>query len=273
MGPLVAYPFDQLGPTIELEFFFLVAGPWNQIYDEYTRYGDLLWIDKDEVYDGEVSVLTFKTWSFLSIIHHYTIKMNINYSTCFKTDDDSYVNLDLLEDCINKQSSDYLGWCPDKHVVPLRSTEDRWSISYENYPEPIYPRYCQGAGYALSRRFVKCTVSENHISEARFMPFEDVSVGILAERCHILPTHDTNHFQMYRKGTSAEKNRVNAPHFVLGETADDDYLPAADMRGKILQHRIHGDSDMQNHHQSLLNQTKVRRFVQETIDDEYQYQY
>merc|ERR1712150_3409 len=229
----------------------------SEIKDEYKLYRDLIWIEENEVYNEKLSVLTLKTLSFLSIVHHFTDQMNIDYSACFKTDDDSYLNIDLLENWLNTNPSDYFGWCPDKQVVPLRSKEDRWSISYELYPEN-YPRYCQGAGYALSRNFVKCCVSENHIAEFRFMPFEDVSVGILAERCHISPTHDKEHFQMYRKETSRERKRVNTPNFVLGKT-DDDYLPSADMKGKILQHRIHGDTDMKNHHHSVMKTSKMKK--------------
>ena len=40
--------------------FFIVGGKFEDIEREYNRFGDLLWIDKEEVYVTETSVLTFK---------------------------------------------------------------------------------------------------------------------------------------------------------------------------------------------------------------------
>ena len=47
---------------------FLVAGPWDGISNEYRIYGDLIWIDEEEIYNREYSVLTMKTLSFMSIL-------------------------------------------------------------------------------------------------------------------------------------------------------------------------------------------------------------
>ena len=52
-----------------------------------------------------------------------------------------------------------------------------------------FPRYCQGAGFALSRRFLECSGGDGqHIAKARFMPFEDVAMGLIAQRCDVTPT-------------------------------------------------------------------------------------
>jgi len=182
--------------------FFLVAGPWEEGREEYERYADLLWIDEEEVYDGERSVLTWKTLTFASVVHRVMGDADANsharlrgsggggsYSHCFKTDDDTYVNVENLYRSLYNASQphlDYWGWCQEKKYAPNRN-DGKWSVSNHTYPEPMFPRYCQGAGFALSRNFLDCAVGNSHIARARFMPFEDVAVGILAERCRITP--------------------------------------------------------------------------------------
>jgi len=37
----------------EHSVFIIVAGPWENIEAEYEEFGDLTWIDQEEVYDGE----------------------------------------------------------------------------------------------------------------------------------------------------------------------------------------------------------------------------
>jgi hypothetical protein len=49
--------------------FFLVAGPWEDIQRDFEFYKDLIWIDEEELYQGENSVLMFKMISFIAIAH------------------------------------------------------------------------------------------------------------------------------------------------------------------------------------------------------------
>ena len=64
------------GGTDEI-VFFLVAGPWQDIDKEYEDHLDLLWIDDQEVHDGEKSVLTFKTLSFVSIVNDLSHELSL----------------------------------------------------------------------------------------------------------------------------------------------------------------------------------------------------
>lgn len=250
--------------------FFLVAGSWSDISEEYETHKDLVWINEEEVYDGERSVLTYKTASFVSIIHILSTKLHKTYDYIFKTDDDSYVNIDKLYKELysvshksdGKESSfkkrmqkeeerDYWGWCQRKKFKPLRGSTSKWSVSYETYPEPMYPRYCQGMGFALSRKFVICMTTGGSLAQARYMPFEDVAMGIQAERCGVTPTmiENQDQFRMYRVDTPEERNQVTLN---IGKL-DDKSLPLADMANKIVQHRIHSDYDMKQHHKSMLD--------------------
>lgn len=257
--------------------FFLVAGPWtDSLSSEYETYHDLLWINEEEVYDGEKSVLTYKTLSFVSVFYELSKKLNWDFSYLFKSDDDSYINIHLLYSTLfnsthdfEKKPFDYWGWCQRKHFQPLREPENKWSVSYKTYPEPSYPRYCQGAGFTLSIKFVDCLMEGKHIANTRFMPFEDVAVGMLAERCSIEPymVEDQSTFKMYRTDTQEEKWRVNQGLRKI----DVSRLPIADMRGKIVQHRIYSDIDMLEYHRSILDSDYVKEKLRKKENNEYYY--
>jgi len=252
--------------------FFLVAGPWNDVQEEYNEKQDLIWIDEEEVYNGEESVLTLKTYSFFAIARAamkvHGDSQEFQYTHLFKTDDDSYVNIDALytelhasDDGVDiykgrKGSShagthhDYVGQCQLlKHEVH-RESEYKWPVRKETYPERWFPRYCQGAGFAISKKFVDCAVDQGSVANVRFMPFEDVAVGMLAERCDIDPQWpSTASMKVFRYQSDEVKIRTRT-----GDKRKDDLVaPAACMTDKILQHRIIDDFDMEQHHKTVLD--------------------
>jgi Galactosyltransferase. len=216
--------------------FFIVGGDWDDIAYEYNIYKDILWIDKEEAYVTETSVLTFKTESFLSILYNYLMKNNSQVEYLVKTDDDSYVNMEelekaLLQDDEKNEPIDYWGKCHKEAWKPHRNHEipwqKKWYISFETYPEPEYPPYCQGAGIALSRRFLECAVGQRHVENIRYMPNEDVAVGMLAERCGIPSVNDN------RVWIRWDENKEIT------------------MDGKIIQHYIQTEEHMRLHHKSV----------------------
>lgn len=210
--------------------FFIVGGKFEDIEREYNRFGDLLWIDKEEVYVTETSVLTFKTESFLSIMYERVMKLSDNVRYLFKTDDDSYINIRALNShLLNDKSIDYYGHCrtdiqPKPHRNNVIPWQKKWYISYDVYPEPYYPYYCKGAGYALSKRFMNC--ASRHIAKIRYLPNEDVAVGMLAERCNFKVTND---------------DRI----WIRWEDED-----GISMDGKIVQHYVKSEEEMRLHHKS-----------------------
>ena len=238
--------------------FFLVAGPWEDISKEYAEYGDLLWIDEEEVYDGEKSVLTLKTYSFFAISYAATQKYNYTYTHIFKTDDDSFVSIDALHNELSvkdlgftrerRNTHDYFGQCQLKYPKVHREEDYKWPIRNETYPEPWFPRYCQGSGFGLSQKFLSCAVGQNHVANVRFMPFEDVAVGMLAERCGVVPEWpSTSKVKVFRYKSDELAKRVR-----LGDKNRDDVVaPYACMKNKIVQHRIIDDFDMEEHFKAV----------------------
>lgn len=236
--------------------FFLVAGPWEEVEKEYKEHKDLIWLDGEETYDGEKSILTFKTLAFIKIVYHLSTSLHLDVRYAFKTDDDSFVNVEYLHHYLlemdHKEEYNYWGWCQRKMFKPLRGDHDKWAVSYETYPESHYPRYCQGAGFALSWKFIGCAAGQgNHIANARYMPFEDVATGLIAQRCGIVPSMVENPrlIHMYRTDRTEERERVNQGLEKISKKK----LPIPDMEGRIVQHRIYDTWDMKEHYKQVLD--------------------
>ncbi len=248
--------------------FFLVAGSWNEIKNEFNQHYDILWIDEEEKYNGEQSVLTFKTYSFIKIMDIISKEKQISFSHLFKTDDDSYVNLNALQKEIDTNPNDYIGHCQDEMKV-VRDASCKWPLTYKTYPEEYFPKYCQGAGYVLSRNFVHCSSSFAHIGQVRFMPFEDAAVGILAERCGISPSLTmTGEIRHSRYGSKEAHRRTKE-----GDKNTDGLVPiAACMTERILQHRVINEIDMEELHKTVVDPEycKITRRKRREIIDGYE---
>jgi hypothetical protein len=230
--------------------YFIVAGPWEDIEKEYNHYRDLIWIDEEEVYEGEESVLPFKTEIFIYIMNKYTLPGKAGFEYLFKTDDDSYVDLAKLEnEIIGKEGEPihYWGCCTDINYKPLRHPQRKWRVTFDLYPNIFYPLYCQGAGFAVSRDMAQCITADENIRDFRYNPFEDVSIGLLAEKCGYPHTSDCKKIRQYRTKDKGEIKQLNGQ--VIEEIK---FLPPATMENRILQHRVKTHLDMYNHHKCVL---------------------
>jgi len=252
--------------------FFLVAGSWDEIEKEYMFYQDMIWIDEEEKYEGEDSVLTYKTTSYFTIAQMFTKKPEDGgLQHAIKTDDDSYVNIgEFRRRFLGKKGEDmhYYGHCPQYQLAPLRDREMKWVVSYETYPEPMFPLYCQGAGFGLSRTVLDCIVSGNHVSDFRYMPFEDVSIGILAERCGYSPIMIKNKgIKPFRADTPKERGCVQK-NIPMTECYKDDpeWPPVPNMEGTLVQHRVDTKEDMDNIHKSLDLEPREVEPIPDTFD-------
>ena len=73
---------------------------------------------------------------------------------------------------------------------------------------------------------------------------EDVAIGIMAERCGIFPTGGENKRLVTLFRTSLPEEEIRVFH---GLKIEVEKLTAPDMRGRIVQHRIHDTLDMKEH--------------------------
>lgn len=163
---------------------FLVASPTTDLFAELEQHQDLFILHLPEAYRAGDSVLPVKSQAFF-----HMVRMKIkSYKYLLKTDDDSFIQVDRLTDRLRATSPDYWGLVVPAGVEPNRDPGHIWYVSMEQYPEPRFPAYCQGWGYAMSRKFVECAVAK--LPNSRYSPNEDVATGILARACNVTATHD-----------------------------------------------------------------------------------
>ena len=151
-------------------------------YEEFYTYNDMIFIDMEEAYMGEDSILPYKTQTFLHVVHVF-VK---SYNYILKIDDDSLVNMDKLRKELDRVQPDYWGRVWYNNVID-RDPKSKWYVSRKTYPQSVYPNYCSGAGYVLSYSANECIVSK--LSVMKFMPREDVATGILAGKCGVSPVN------------------------------------------------------------------------------------
>jgi hypothetical protein len=213
-------------------------------------------LDQEEnYYEG----LTLKTMVLIQAVHDLVVSQSLSVSHVFKTDDDSFINIQELYQRLLVKSkntlsnnhnftrfNDYWGQCGTDKLKPKRDAKYKWSISNELYPEQWYPPYCQGAGFAISRKFLDCAANsiEANIAMMRFMPFEDTAVGLLAERCGLQPT-DAGPKIVSQMRTSLKLERDHVKHGL--PKIDKKYLTIPAIAGKVVQHRIYDEWDMEQH--------------------------
>ena len=216
--------------------FFVIAGSWDDIEEEYHRYKDIIWIDMEDSF----RLITYKTSMFFQVVNMMASELNLTYSHALKTDDDSYVAIGRLEQLVTEEKPttiDYWGYSDMKYVKPLRNLKSRYYVSLDQYPEPYYPPYVAGAAILLSHKTVECVTDE--MQNARFLDMEDAFIGIVTARCGVIPTH-SELVKVYR-GSVGLSRWTTTGNKTLQVT----------MKGKIIQHRILNPEDMIAHHESI----------------------
>lgn len=188
--------------------FFILAGDWENVEEEYNEFGDILWVDQPESYKinefaPRKGALTSKSGVMLSAMYNQIVKQNHKVEHMFKVDDDCYVDVPFLIDKIEKKSKevkvDYWGHCPEK-TIPFRVERHQWYAAVHDYPFTHFPHYCLGGhGYVYSSKFLECTVGEGHLEDSVYSVNEDVFVGTLAEKCGFTPPSDHIHTELYLK--------------------------------------------------------------------------
>lgn len=128
--------------------YFVVAGPWQDIQDEFLEYGDILWLNMEE----DNTLTTNKVQLLLHAVDHHVE----TYDYIVKTKDSSFVDIHKVE----------------KHL--LASKPNFWGNCIEDV--------AHGVGYVLSRKFNECAASLIE-SLGLLNSKEDVATAQLAHLC------------------------------------------------------------------------------------------
>lgn len=152
--------------------FFIVAGAWHVIEEEFIEKGDLIWLDMEEDYKH----LAYKTKIFLAAVAAHVD----HYDYIFKTDDDCFIGLEEIHLIAKTHKPEYWGYCSDKHVV-FRDPNSKWYTSVEVYAQDFYPSFATGASYLLSQNLSSCVTEK--MTNTSYLPWEDAATGILVKEC------------------------------------------------------------------------------------------
>ena len=236
--------------------FFVVSGPWEEIEEEHRNHQDLIWIEDEE----DFLLITYKTGMFVQVLNAMANDLGLNYTHALKTDDDSYVAMERLERYLGEEEGiDYWGNC-GHYTRPFRDPDHKYVVSREEYSRDFFPPYCQGGAIVLSRKMIECAAIE--MGKTPFLSMEDVFLGMTAERCGIFPYRaPSDYIKIYRWNSAPEDTLfLPAARSMKGDSAPEDELfrpaPAASLKGgKLVQHHIIDDKDMEEHHVALMNET------------------
>eukprot|EP00541_Cyclophora_tenuis_P016604 CAMPEP_0116561800 /NCGR_PEP_ID=MMETSP0397-20121206/11789_1 /TAXON_ID=216820 /ORGANISM="Cyclophora tenuis, Strain ECT3854" /LENGTH=338 /DNA_ID=CAMNT_0004087993 /DNA_START=228 /DNA_END=1245 /DNA_ORIENTATION=- len=222
------------GTQLQNRIYFVISGEWDKLSDEWKQHHDIIWLDHPEKYED----LTYKTAVLMHVISQHAVG---GYHRILKTDDDIYWNIHELTQLFSRGGEayheHYYGNCILGRNFPYRPYQkdkipeyiQKFIIDKVAYPERCFPPYCFGWGYAVSPQFADCILHE--IGTIRYLQFEDVWIGLLAERCG------------FRVKTLEEENR-----WAYGWT---EATWETNMTGKIMQHPVRTRADMQARHNTV----------------------
>nr|CAB3462626.1 unnamed protein product [Digitaria exilis] len=142
-------------------------------------------LKKEAEYFGDIVILPFIDRYELVVLKTVAIcqygVQNVTADYIMKCDDDTFVRLDIVLQQIttyNRTLPLYLGNLNLLHR-PLR--RGKWAVTYEEWPEAVYPPYANGPGYVLSIDIARDIASQHANHSLRLFKMEDVSMGMWVE--------------------------------------------------------------------------------------------
>ncbi|KAG8385245.1 hypothetical protein BUALT_Bualt03G0022000 [Buddleja alternifolia] len=143
-------------------------------------------LKKEAAYFGDIEILPFMDRYELVVLKTVAIceygVRNVSASYIMKCDDDTFIRLETVLkeiEAVSPRRALYLGNLNLLHR-PLRI--GKWAVSYEEWPEEIYPPYANGPGYVISSDIAKYIVSQRANHSLRLFKMEDVSMGMWVEQ-------------------------------------------------------------------------------------------
>uniref|UniRef100_J3MJ83 Hexosyltransferase n=2 Tax=Oryza brachyantha TaxID=4533 RepID=J3MJ83_ORYBR len=163
-------------PNVVARFFVALHGRKEvnvELKKEAEFFGDIVFVPFLDNYD----LVVLKT---LAICEYGVQVVSARY--VMKCDDDTFVRLDSIITEVKKVPSGrslYIGNI-NFHHRPLR--HGKWAVTYEEWPEEVYPAYANGPGYVISSDIAGFIVSEFTDQKLRLFKMEDVSMGLWVEQ-------------------------------------------------------------------------------------------
>eukprot|EP00118_Oscarella_pearsei_P022454 m.259890 g.259890 ORF g.259890 m.259890 type:complete len:359 (+) comp40428_c0_seq33:60-1136(+) len=176
----------------------------RKLDEEGRCYQDILQVDVLENYYN----LTMKKMAAFD----YLIQSNITFEILLKTDDDCFVNIQLVmewliaevppaynrtwnklktegKSVLNSTKYFFGGHCRGDRK-PIRAPKSKWYLSKADYKHEYFPPFCYGYGYFLSYDVIKVITTSPASAQMRWFRLEDIHTGLLVNKSGILSDED-----------------------------------------------------------------------------------
>ncbi|XP_050232701.1 hydroxyproline O-galactosyltransferase GALT2 [Mercurialis annua] len=154
-------------------------------------------LKKEASYFGDIVILPFMDRYELVVLKTIAIcefgVQNVSAAYIMKCDDDTFVRVETVMkeiDGIPAKKSLYMGNLNLLHR-PLRT--GKWAVTFEEWPEAVYPPYANGPGYVISQDVAKFIVAQHGDRSLRLFKMEDVSMGMWVEHFNSSKTVQYSH--------------------------------------------------------------------------------
>ncbi|KAG0478840.1 hypothetical protein HPP92_013559 [Vanilla planifolia] len=161
-------------------------------------------LKKEAEFFGDVVILPFMDRYDLVVLKTIAIceygVQNLTAAYIMKCDDDTFVRLDVILKEVNAawNRSLYMGNLNLMHS-PLRT--GKWAVSFEEWPEEVYPTYANGPGYIFSSDIARFVAYKHANQTLRMFKMEDVSMGMWVEEFNAsTPVHYSHNWKFCQYG-------------------------------------------------------------------------
>lgn len=143
----------------------------EELWNEARTYGDVQLMPFVDYYN-------LITWKTLAICIFGTKVHVAKY--IMKTDDDAFVRVDEVLASLSriKAKKGLLYGLINSDSRPHRSTDSKWYISHEEWPEDSYPPWAHGPGYVVSHDIASAVHKKYQDGQLKMFKLEDVAMGI-----------------------------------------------------------------------------------------------
>ncbi|KAK6931159.1 Galectin, carbohydrate recognition domain [Dillenia turbinata] len=160
--------------------FFVALNPRDEVNvklkKEQEFFGDIVIVPYMDHYD----LIVLKT---VAICEYGVRTLSAKY--IMKCDDDTFVRVDAVDEGLRNVkdgNSLYVGNINYYHQALRRG---KWAVTFEEWPEQVYPPYANGPGYIVSSDIAEFIISEFENHRLRLFKMEDVSMGMWVEKFNV----------------------------------------------------------------------------------------
>lgn len=143
-------------------------------------------LKKEAAYFGDIVILPFLDRYELVVLKTIAIceygVQNVTAAYIMKCDDDTFVRLDIVLkqiDAIAPEKPLYMGNINLLHRALRRG---KWAVSFEEWPEEVYPPYANGPAYIISNDIARFIGNQHTNQRLRLFKMEDVSMGMWVQQ-------------------------------------------------------------------------------------------